>query len=159
MKIRDKLKALLAFIKQHGTPSPAAWQGATSALRWLSVAAILALILLQVGVDFTWQKLVAVSIAISALLLAGTLVLLPFKIIAKLPPAFRFTLFMFLPFLLIFVTPNHGAGGFAFLGALVLLATFTGAALAVFRRDGFRPATQKVTLACLLSAVVILGLS
>ena len=155
MNLVKKIRASSAFIQKHCSPSPVAWQGATQALRWFCVALMLTFFVTEVVPNFTWQKLLAFIVALGALLLAGILALQLLKLVAKMPKSFRFVLFMFMPFLLLFVAPNIELPGIAFLVALILVTAFAGAALGTFRQDGFRPGRQKVTLACVAIALAL----
>ena len=115
----------------------------------------LALLLTQVFPHFSWQKLLAVMAIVAVILLAGALALLPLKILTKLPAHFRITLFIVAPLVATLFMPAGGVAGIGMAVAMLLLVALAGAAIAVLRKDGFQPRTQKVTLSCLAISVLM----
>lgn len=153
----NRVKKLFLFVRKQLNPSEIAWRGAARAILLLALLMFLALLLTQVIPDFSWQKLLAVFVIIAALLLAGSLSLLLIKIILKLPPNFRATLFIVSPVVVFLLMPVGGTGGPVLAAALLLMVALAGASIAVLRKVGFKPRTQKVTLTCLFASVLILA--
>jgi len=66
-----------------------------------------------------------------------------------LPATYRTALALFAPFILIFVFPGEPPDSIIAGAVLILVVSMIAAGIAVIRREGLKPATQKVTLAVL----------
>jgi pimeloyl-ACP methyl ester carboxylesterase len=106
--------------------------------------------------DFTFQKLPAFIMPVGTSFLLGALAVLLLRLIGCLSGLYRLLLFMFAPFVMLIVAPGGMLQSIGFATALILIASFIGAGVAVMRRDGFRPQQQKVSIATL--ALGVLGL-
>ena len=156
MNFINRLKEKLLFVCKQLSPSEFAWRGAASAILLLALLMFLALLLTQVLPNFSWQKLLAVTVLIAAILLTGSLALLLIKIIMRLQPYFRSTLFIVSPVVVLLLMPVGGVRGIGLAAAALAMVALAGASIAVLRQNGFKPQTQKVTLACLFASALIL---
>ena len=138
------------------TPSRTAWRGATIGVYLLAVILLVAFFASYFIQDFTLQKLPAFVVLIGALFLFGALGVLALRLIGCISKQYRFALIVFGPFVVLVAAPGGMWQGIAFGSALILIASFIGASVAVMRSDGFRPQEQRVTMAVL--ALGILGL-
>ena len=152
----NRAKKNFLLVCKRLNPSEVAWRGAARAILLLGLLMFLALLLTQVLPDFSWQKLLAVIVIVAALLLAGSLSLLLIKIILKLQPNFRATLFIISPVVVFLLMPVGGVRGLGLAAALLVMVALAGASITVLRKNGFTPRTQKVTLTCLFASMLIL---
>jgi len=156
MKRIERVRAFLRRTVTALSPSEAAWHGASVGVYVLATALVLAFFTIYFMQDFTLQKLPAFLVQIGALFLLGVLALLVLRYIGKLAPSYRFALFVLAPFIILVFAPGDEKQSAVFGTALILIASFIGAGIAVLRKDGFEPARQKVTLA--ITALGIGGL-
>ena len=147
MKKIERFRAFLGKVTAALTPSKTAWHGASVGFYVLIAVLVLHFFVVFFVQDFTLQKLPAFLALIGTLLLLGVLALLVYHYIGKLAPAYRFALFVLAPFIIIVFAPGDEMESAAFGAALILIASFVGAGIAVFRKDGLYPSRQKVTLA------------
>ena len=157
MKIFNRGKNILVYIRDQLSPSDAAWRGARRGLQLVAVLMLLALLLTIVLPNFTWQKLLGITVIIAVLLLFGAFVALVIKLLGKLPALFRRTLFIITPMVLLLQMPAGGKGAALLVIALLVSFGLGGAALAVLKHDGLKPRIQKVTIASLLGSILILA--
>ena len=157
MNFINRVKKLFLFVRKQLNPSEVAWRGAARAVLFLALLMFLALLFTQIIPDFSWQKLLAVVVIIAALLLAGSLSLLLIKLILRLPPNFRASLFIVSPVIVFLLMPVGGAAGLVLAAALLLMVALAGASIAVLGKQGFKPRAQKVTLTCLFASGLILA--
>jgi len=156
MKRIERVRAFLRRTATALSPSEAAWHGASVGVYVLATALVLAFFTIYFMQDFTLQKLPAFLVQIGALFLLGVLALLVFRYIGKLAPSYRFALFVLAPFIIVVFAPGDEKQSAVFGTALILIASFIGAGIAVLRKEGFEPARQKITLA--ITALGIGGL-
>jgi len=156
MKRIERVRAFLRRTIAALSPSEVAWHGASVGVYVLATALLLAFFAVYFMQDFTLQKLPAFLVQIGALFLLGVLALLVFRYIGKLAPSYRFALFVLAPFIIVVFAPGDEKQSAVFGTALILIASFIGAGIAVLRKDGFEPARQKITLA--ITALGIGGL-
>jgi flagellar biosynthesis protein FliQ/dienelactone hydrolase len=156
----ERIKTTWQKIREAATPSKAAWQGATMGVCLLVTLLVVALFASFIIQDFTLQKVPAFLALIGALFLIGALALLVYHQLGKLAPLYRMTLFILAPFVFVVFAPGDEMQSAAFGAALLLIASFIGAGVAVLRRDGLKPLQQKVTLAITVMGFggLILGL-
>lgn len=157
MKKIDRIRAFLRKTIAAITPSQSAWHGATVGVYVLVTALVLTFFVIFFVQDFTLQKLPAFAALIGTLFILGVLALLVFHYIGKLAPSYRFALFALAPFVIVVFAPGDELQKVTFGVALILIASFIGAGLAVIARDGLYPSRQKVTLA--ITAIGIGGLA
>jgi len=155
MKIIERTRAFYNKTRFALTPSETAWQGAAFGVCLLGTIVLGLLFTLYFLQNFTLQKLPAYVVWVGISMLIGVGVLIVAALIVWIPTVYRYALAIFAPFLVLFVfpggPPNSMLGGLA----LLLLFSFVGAGIAVFRRDGFHPLAQKVTFSVL--AIGVLG--
>jgi dienelactone hydrolase len=156
MKKIERVRAFLQRIAAAITPSATAWRGASVGVYVLVAALVLAFFVIFFIQDFTLQKLPAFLVLVGTLFLLGILALVAYHYIGKLAPAYRFALFVLAPFVVVVFAPGNEKQSLAFGTALILIASFVGAGIAVFKKDGLQPSRQKVTLA--ITAVGVGGL-
>lgn len=156
MKKIERVRAFLQRIAAALTPSATAWRGASVGVYVLVAALVLAFFVIFFIQDFTLQKLPAFLVLVGTLFLLGILALLAYHYIGRLAPAYRFALFVLAPFVVVVFAPGNQKQSLAFGVALILIASFVGAGIAVFHKDGFHASRQKVTLA--ITAIGVGGL-
>ena len=156
MKKIERVRAFLQRSTAAITPSATAWRGASVGVYVLVAALVLAFFAIFFIQDFTLQKLPAFLVLVGALFLLGILALLAYHYIGKLAPAYRFALFVLAPFVVVVFAPGDEKQSLAFGVALILIASFVGAGIAVFHKDGLHPSRQKVTFA--ITAIGVGGL-
>ena len=84
-----------------------------------------------------------------ALVAIGILTLLGIKLLAHLPLLYRFALIVFTPFLLLVFAPGDNKQSAIFTIFALLVVSLIGAAISVWRHEGFYPRGQKVTVAAM----------
>jgi len=156
MKKIERIRAFLRKTIAAASPSEVAWRGASAGVYVLVATLVLFLFIVFFVQDFTLQKLPAFVAMIGALILLGGLALLAYRSIGKLAPTYRFALFVFAPFVIVVFAPGDAMQSVVFGGALILIASFIGAGIAVFRKDGVHPSRQRVTMA--VTAIGFVGL-
>ena len=156
MTMIERIKTTWDSIRDATTPSKQAWYGATIGVFLLVTILAVAFLTSFILQDFTLEKLPAFVVVVGALFLIGALGLLVLRLIDCISRQYRWALFVFGPFVVLVAAPGDTLQSVAFGGALILIASFIGAGIAVLRADGFRPQQQKVTTAAL--ALGVLGL-
>lgn len=149
MKIIERARALANKSRKILTPSSTAWRGATVAI-YVFAAAIAAIFFAAYFIqDFSFQKLPSFFVRVGSMMLIGAMALLALDLLRRLPIGYRIALFVFAPFAVLSLAMGDEKASLIFSGALVLIISFIGAGVAVLREQGFRPSSQKVTLATL----------
>ena len=146
MKIIERSREFARKSRVALTPSETAWRGAAIGVYLLGTIIVMLLFTSYFIQDFTWQKLPAYVVWIGLTMVIGAGTLLIAALIMAIPTVYRASLFLFAPFLVMFVFPGGPPDSIAGGLALILLASLVGAGIAVIRRDGIKPAAQKVTL-------------
>jgi dienelactone hydrolase len=153
MKIIERARVLGRKVWNELTPSDAAWRGAAIGVYLLGTIVVGLLFTTYFLQDFTLQKLPAYFVWIGASMLIGIAGLITAWLVMKIPTVYRTALVLFSPFLLMSVFPGGPPGSIVAGTILILIASAVGAALSVFRRDGFHPAAQKITVTVLVIGV------
>lgn len=146
MRIIERARAFAHKARVALTPSDTAWQGAAIGVYLLGTIVVTLMFTSYFIQDFTLQKLPAYVVWISVAMLIGAGGLLAAVIVMAIPVVYRTALVVFAPFLVMSVFPGGPPRSIAAGLILILFASFAGAGIAVVRRDGFKPAAQKVTL-------------
>ena len=158
MKLVERIRQWTREICAALTPSDFAWKGAAygvMALVMLLVTAYFAIYVLQ---DFAWQKTFAFIVSVGVVALVGWLLLVLTPWILRIHPLYRLAMFVFVPFLAIYVAVGNDKQALSFTAATVVFVSFLGAGIAVFMREGFYPRGQRVTLAVtVIGALGIVG--
>lgn len=154
MKIIGRSGEFLRNAKRTLTPSDAAWSGAALSVYLLGTIIVTLLFTSYFIQDFAWQKLPAYVVWIGLTMLVGAGCLLIAALIMAIPLVYRVAVFLFAPFLVLFVFPGGPPGSIAGGLILILLVSLIGAGIAVLRKDGLKPAAQKVTLSVFALGVV-----
>jgi len=153
MKIIERARGVVRKIRVALTPSDTAWQGAAIGVYLLGTIVVTLLFTSYFLQDFTLQKLPAYVVWISVAMLIGAGGLVVAAIIMAIPSVYRIALVLFLPFLVMFVFPGGPPNSIIAGLALILIASVVGAGVAVIRKEGLKPAAQKVTLGVLILGV------
>ena len=138
------------------TPSETAWRGAGTAILVFTTFVCVVYFATYFIQDFTWQKLPAYFTTVTSLFLAGAVALVVVAIAMRVPAVYRVPLFVFAPFAAMALAMGDDTEQVLFSVVLVLIVSLIGAGIGVLRKDGFHPATQRVTLSVL--AIGVLGL-
>ena len=154
MKIIERSRKFARKARVALTPSETAWGGAAIGVYLLGTIVVALLFTSYFLQDFTWQKLPAYVVWIGLTMVIGAVTLLVAALIMAIPPVYRVAVFLFAPFLLLFVFPGGPPGSIAGGVVLILLVSMAGAGTAVIRRDGIKPAAQKVTLGVLAAGII-----
>jgi dienelactone hydrolase len=152
-----KLQRLRSFsrrIMSEITPGDAAWRGAAFGVLVLVAVIVLAYFATYFVQNFSWQKLPAFPAGFGALLAIGILILLGVTLLAHLPLLYRFALIVFTPFLLLVFAPGDNKQSAIFTIFALLVVSLIGAAISVWRHEGFYPRGQKVTVAAMTIGMV-----
>lgn len=157
MRKIEPARSLAAKARVALTPSENAWAGATLGVYLLGTTVVTLLFISYFLQDFTLQKLPAYFVVISVTMLIGGGGLLVAFLLMALPVAYRTALALFAPFILIFVFPGGPPDSIAAGAVLILVVSVIAAGIAVIRRDGLKPASQKVTLAVFALGIVGFG--
>ena len=147
-RIRDRLRSLSATL----APSATAWQGAAIGVYLLGTTLIAFLLTAYFLQDFTVQKVPAYVVWVGLSLSIGFIALVAAWLIMRVPSTYRVAAAMMLPFAVMFVFPGNPQKSIVSGIVLVLLVSLTCGAIAVLRKDGFRPGQQKVTRSLMLIA-------
>jgi hypothetical protein len=139
------------------TPSDAAWRGAAVGIGVLFAVLVSAYFVFDFVQDFTWQKLPAFVARVGALSLLGILLLAVLAVLARVPLPYRVALLVAAPFVVLVFAPGNEQQGAIFSAIVLLLVSFIGAGIAVFRREGFYARSQKVTVSIFM--IGVLGLA
>lgn len=139
------------------TPSESAWRGASYGVMSLVTALVIAYFAIYVVQDFAWQKIFAFIVTVGVLALAGLLVLVMAPWFLRIHPLYRLALLVFVPFLAIHVAVGNDKQSLLFTAATVAVVSCLGAGISVFKREGFYPRGQRVTIA--VTAIGVLGLA
>ena len=154
MSIVGRLRRFSARVVDALTPSDPAWRGAIVALQLIAALVLAGFIAAEVAPHFSVQKLGTSAVLVGALLALGALGLLAFALLQRLPQAYRATLFVVAPLMVLFVAPADDWRGFALPIVLLLLASVIGGSFLVLQRSGWQMQRHMVAAAGLL-----LGLS
>ena len=150
----ERIKNIWQRILETITPSRTAWRGATIGVCLLVTFLLVAFFASYFIQDFTFQKLPAFVMPVGVLFLSGALVLLLLRLIGYISGQYRLALFVFSPFVVLIVAPGSMLQRIGFASALILIASFIGAGIAVMRSGDFRPRQQRVTMSVLALGVV-----
>lgn len=150
----ERLRGISTRLISELAPSDAAWRGAAVGVFVFVALLVLAFFTIFFIQDFTWQKLPAFPARVGTLFLMSALALVALSLIARVPFIYRVALIVFTPFVLILFAPGDDQQGAIFTLATILIVSFIGAGISVFRREGFYPKGQKVTIAVLTIGVV-----
>lgn len=154
MKVTERIRGFITRATSELNPSDAAWRGAAIGVFVFVTALVIAFFATYFIQDFTWQKLPAFPARVGLLFLVGALVLSGVTLVVRIPLIYRVALFVFAPFVLLAFAPGDDTQAAAFTAIALLTVSFIGAGIAVFRREGFYPRGQKVTVAILTLGVV-----
>jgi len=150
----ERLRGISTRLISELTPSDVAWRGAAVGVFLFVALLVVAFFSIYFVQDFTWQKLPAFPARIGSVFLLGAAALIALVLIARIPLIYRVAVVVFAPFIFITFAPGDDKQSAIFTAVAVLIASFLGAALAVFRREGFYPKGQKVTIAVLCLGVL-----
>ena len=153
VKLIDRVRAIARTIQHTITPSETAWHGAAIGVYLLGTVVIGLLFTLYFLQDFAWQKLPAYFVWVGLSILIGLATLLAAALVMRIPVAYRIALAVFTPFLIMSVFPGDEVARVISGLVLILIFSTVGATIAVFRRDGFHPQAQKVTVAVLVIGI------
>ena len=154
MSIIERLRGIGSRLISELTPSEVAWRGAAVGVFLLVALLVLAFFSIYFVQNFTWQKLPAFPARVGTIFLLGAAALLALIVFARLPLIYRVALVVFAPFVFITFAPGDDRQSAVFTVVAVLIASFLGAAIAVFRREGFYPKGQRVTIAVLCLGIL-----
>jgi len=152
----ERIKGIWSAILETLSPSKQAWQGAAMGIYLLVATLLVAFFASYFIQNFTFQKLPAFVVVVGVLFISGGLVFVALKLIGCISEQYRLAVLLCGPFVILTVAPGDTMQSVAFGAALLLIASFIGAAVAVIRRDGFWPQDQRVALSVLV--IGILGL-
>lgn len=154
MTIKDRVRDFAKRVVAELEPSDAAWRGAAIAVIGFVVILVAVFFVTYFIQDFTWQKLPAFFVRLGALFLLGILAVVGVALLMRIPVLYRIALLVFTPFVLFVVAPGNDKQGAIFTGIVILVVSFIGAGIAVFRREGLYPLGQKATV-----GVLVIGLA
>jgi len=155
MRVIQRLREFIRRSVSALTPSEVAWRGAAHGIIAVTVFLVCAFFAIYFIQDFAWQKLPAFLARAGAPFLLGALLLVVIAIVARIPTLFRAAVLICTPFLLLEFAPGNDKQSAIFTVITLVLVSFIGAGIAVFRREGFYPRGQKVTVA--IFSIGVLG--
>lgn len=152
----ERIKGIWSAILETLLPSKQAWQGASTGVYVLVATLVVAFFASYFIQDFTFQKLPAFVVIVGVLFVVGGLAFVALKLINCISQSYRLAVLLCGPFVILTAAPGDTMQSIAFGVALLLIASFIGAAVGVILGDGFWPQDQRVALSVL--AIGVLGL-